>query len=641
MCGIFGILSPCLPKNGFIRKGLDAIRHRGPDDEGYLFLNTIGNNFLPASGYDTCRDLRDRHKDVSEIDVSEFDLVLGHRRLSIIDLSSRGHQPMSYADGDLFITYNGEIFNYRDLRAELQTTGYHFNSDTDTEVILAAYQEWGQQCVRRFNGQWAFCIYDRRNKLLFCSRDRFGVKPFYYWLDSNCFVFASEIKSITAMPFINTQLNIPLVSEFVIFCELDTSEETLCNGIYQLPPSHNLVVDLKETRTRTERYYELAYLDQIGDYHHKQALRYADDIRDLLVDSVRIRLISDVPVGSCLSGGLDSSSIVFIINKLLDESGGTVKEIGERQKTFTAAYDDPSVDERVHADEVIRNTRVDAYYSYPNAETFWNDLESFLYHQDGLCFSTNAYPEWDLMRLASRHIKVVLNGQGGDELFGGYPRYEILYLADMIRGRRTKDLFAALSGLINRKGFSQTALYASIGGFLALTPEGLKPFVFRKWFGEHHRAMERLLNKRFSIDKHLAKLIAWMQSLNQFLITDTTQTYLPQLLHYDDRNAAAFSIENRVPFTDHRLADYVHSIPSVYKVHKGWSKWLLRLAMRDLLPDRILWRKDKLGFPTPLRQWMTHGLSPVPQLMKKYGIRKYDHFLWRFFLADRLIGNQY
>jgi asparagine synthase (glutamine-hydrolysing) len=638
MCGIFGIFSPAIPGNGIIKDALDSVRHRGPDDEGYIFINTTCKISLPASGPDTCSKLREEYKDISTVDAAKYDLLLAHRRLAIIDLSPQGHQPMSYEGGALWITYNGEIFNYRELRTELQLSGYRFNSDSDTEVVLAAYQEWGDHCINKFNGQWAFCIYDRREKRLFCSRDRFGIKPFYYWFDERNFTFASEMKALLTLPFIHAELNRPLISDFVVFCELDTSEETLYKGICQLPPSHNLLVDLKNGHLQAKRYYELNLLDQVGDYNHQSALRYADDIRDLLIDSVKIRLISDVPVGSCLSGGLDSSSIVVVINKLLKEGGIDKGQIGEKQKTFTAAYDDPSVDERIHADEVIRQTKVDAYFSYPNAETLWEELDRFLYHQDGLCFSTNIYPGWDVMRLASHHIRVVLNGQGGDELFGGYPRYEILYLADTIKSGRCKYFFAALAGMGHRHGFARTVSTGLIGCCLATTPACLKPFLFKKWHGADHNAMEDLLQDRFSIDDHLARMIESMKSLNRFLISDTGITYLPQLLHYDDRNAAAFSIENRVPFLDHRLVEYVHAIPSIFKLHKGWSKWLLRLAMRDLLPEKILWRKDKLGFPTPVEAWLKHDLSPVPRLMQQYGLKKYNHFVWRFFLADWLIN---
>jgi len=639
MCGIFGIFSPALPGNAAVKRSLDSIRHRGPDDEGYTLINSRTNASLFVSGPDTCSELRDEHRDILDVDLKSYDMLLAHRRLSIIDLSCKGHQPMSYADGDVCITYNGEIFNYRELRTELQLSGYRFDSDSDTEVILAAYHKWGQRCVNRFNGQWAFCIYDRRHSKLFCSRDRFGIKPFYYWFDGRTFAFASEIKSLLTLPFIRSEINRPLIPNFVIFHELDTCGETLYQGIFQLAPSHNLIFDLEGKDLRAEKYYELNYLDEMGDYDHQKALRYADDIRDLLIDSVKIRLISDVPVGTCLSGGLDSSSIVVIISKLLKEGGIKQDQIGDKQKTFTVSYDDPSVDEKIHADRVIRHTNVDSYFSYPTAQGLWEELDRFLYHQDGPCLSTTFYAGWDVMRLASRRVKVVLNGQGGDELLGGYLHYEILYLADIIRKRRCRDALAALAGMGYRHGLAKTFLKGALGSCLAMAPASLKPVLFKEWYRKPYGAVSRLLNEPLSIDEHLAKMTDWMKSLNRFLINDSSMRYLPQLLHYDDRNAAAFSIENRVPFLDHRLFEYVNNIPSIFKLYKGWSKWLLRLAMRDLLPEKILWRKDKLGFPTPVKTWLTHSLSPVPGLIKQYGLRECGHLAWRVFLADRLMNH--
>jgi asparagine synthase (glutamine-hydrolysing) len=639
MCGIFGILSSALPENGIIKNALDSIRHRGPDDEGYILVNSRGNTSLVASGSDTCPELIDEYTDILDADLKRYDILLAHRRLSVIDLSCRAHQPMTYANGDACITYNGEIFNYRELKTELRLLGCRFGSDSDTEVILAAYNKWGKRCVDRFNGQWAFCIYDRRRRELFCSRDRFGIKPFYYWFDGRNFAFASEIKSLLTLPFIRGEISRTLIPNFIIFYELDTSAETLYKGIFQLPPSHNLIFDVEGKDLRVEKYYDLNYLDETGDYNHRKALRYADDIRDLLIDSVKIRLISDVSVGTCLSGGLDSSSIVVIINKLLKEGGISRDQIGETQKTFTASYDDPAVDERVHAGRIITHTNVDPHFSYPKAEGLWEELDRFLYHQDGPCPSTTFYAGWDVMRLASRYVKVVLNGQGGDELLGGYLHYEILYLADMIRTGRYGDLLAALAVMGYRHGPARAFLKGAFGSCLAMAPVALKLFLFKEWYRTPYSAVKRLMNEPLPIDEHLARMIDNMKSLNHFLITDTGMRYLPQLLHYDDRNGAAFSIENRVPFLDHRLVEYINGIPSIYKLYRGWSKWLLRLAMRDLLPEKILWRKDKLGFPTPVKAWLTHSISPVPGLMKRYGLREYGHLAWRVFLADRLMNH--
>jgi len=644
MCGIFGILANSLPQSITIKEALDSIRHRGPDDEGYVFFNGLDHSYIAASGNDSSPELKARYKNVLDLDTSGYPLVLGNRRLAIIDLSLRGHQPLSYAEGDFWITYNGEIFNYRELRMELSTLGCSFISDTDTEVVLAAYSQWGEECVSRFNGQWAFCIYDRRKKRLFCSRDRFGIKPFYYWFDGEHFAFASEIKAVLKLPFVKKELNRPLIADFMLFHMHHHASESLYMGINQLLPSQNLIVDIREMNIQTNTYYSLYYSDEIGKYSNTQAMRYADDIRDILIDAVKIRLTSNVPVGSCLSGGLDSSSIVVIINKLLKEGGTAAEVMGKRQKTFTVCFDDPLVDEREYADEVINHTNVNGFFVHATAEKLWKELADFLFYQDGLCFMTNTYGGWEAMRLASYHVKVVLNGQGGDELFGGYSRYEELYFANMIRERRFIEYLTCLSKTSRLHGFTPCFKKALQSLYLALIPselvlKELKVYVFKKKNKPILDSIRNLLGDYYLDKEGPDRIIDRLRSFNHQLYCDLTEDYLPHLLHYDDRNASAFSIENRVPFVDHRLIQYVSDIPAIYKYYGGWSKWLLRLAMRDLLPDKILWRKEKIGFSTPVKAWMAHQFSPVPSLVSRYGLKEYgDHFLWKFCIVQRLIG---
>ncbi len=637
MCGILGILSPDLPPTTAIRETLDAIKHRGPDDEGYLFISTLGT-CIQATGADSSSDLRGKYSDVTDTDMTTSCVLLAHRRLAVIDVSSKGHQPMSYDDGNLWITYNGEIFNHKALKMELQGSGYHFSSATDTEVILAAYSEWGEDCVNRFNGQWAFCIYDKRKKRLFCSRDRFGIKPFYYWFDGIHFAFASEIKALLAMPFVKREINRELMFELIVFHMMHHSEESMYKGIYQLLPSHNLTVDLDRPHLSLRRYYELQYNNELGRYDERQAFAYADDIRDLLVDAVRVRLISDVPVGSCLSGGLDSSSIVTIINRLLKEGPVDESVIGEKQRTFTASFDDVFIDEKPYADEVIKQTGIESYFVYPTAERLWKNLDRFLFYHDELCKNTNIYAGWEVMRLASQHVKVVLNGQGADELFGGYPQYESVYLADLIRKMRPKDFRLFMAGGKKRYGLKRSVSDAVMGCYLAFIPDSLKRFLYKKRNKKHLKYIENLLGELDFDENSLKRMTDRMRSLNYLLYCDLTKDYLRELLKDDDRNAAAFSIENRVPFVDHRLVEYVSGIPSVYKIYRGWSKWLLRLAMRDLLPATILWRKDKIGFSTPFENWMRHKDSPIPSAMSQYGLQSnIPFFLWKAYLVRRLL----
>ncbi len=640
MCGIIGIFSPALPRNATIKEALDSIKHRGPDDEGYVFLNAAGNSFIEASGDNSSPETKERCKDILDVNASGHPVVLGQRRLAIIDISSKGHQPMSFDNGNLWITYNGEIFNYKELRRELQGSGYNFSSGTDTEVILAAYSKWGEDCVNRFNGQWAFCIYDKRKKRLFCSRDRFGIKPFYYWFDGEHFAFASEIKALLRIPFVQREINRELMFELIVFHMMHHSEENMYKGIYQLLPSHNLTFDLDRQGISIKKYYELPYTNELGRYDERQAYKYADDIRELLIDAVRVRLISDVPVGSCLSGGLDSSSIVAIINGLLKEGAIDENAIGQKQKTFTASFDNPCIDEKRYAEEVIKHTGVEGFFVYPTADGLWKELESFLFYHDELCKNTNVYAGWDVMRLASRHVKVVLNGQGSDELFGGYPQYEPVYLADMIRKMRLKDLCPSLSGERKRYGLKRSFSDCVMGGYHAFIPGSLKEFIFNVRNRKQFKHIEHLLGELDCGESGVRRMIDRTRSLNYLLHCDITRDYLRELLKDDDRNASAFSVENRVPFVDHRLVEYVSGIPSLYKIYNGWSKWLLRLAMRDLLPEKIVWRKDKIGFATPIESWIRHKDSPIPLAMSQYGRKDLHHFVWKFYLVQRLLARR-
>ncbi|KAB2826825.1 MAG: asparagine synthase (glutamine-hydrolyzing), partial [Candidatus Dadabacteria bacterium] len=380
------------------------LRHRGPDDEGWLFVRTSDGRCIEASGPDTILKVRDRCKDMAGISLQDADLVLGHRRLSIIDLSDAGHQPMSWDGGEYWITYNGEVFNFRELRTELRLLGCRFRTDSDTEVVLAAYSRWGEECVNRFIGQWAFAIYDRKKDRVFCSRDRFGIKPFYYWTDGDSFAFSSAIGTLTALSCVGKIPNCRYLADFVVNGALDHNSETHYEGIRQLLPSHNLTFDLRERTIQTSRYYKAAFTSEFGTYGHHRAIRYADDIRNLLIDAVRMSLVSDVPVGTCLSGGLDSSAVVVIMNRLLSR--------GESQKAFTIAYHDPAVNEKKFADAVVKHTGVEGFAVYPSGEGFWREIDDFLCRQDGLCQTVNFYAEWCVMRLASSHVKVVLNGQG-------------------------------------------------------------------------------------------------------------------------------------------------------------------------------------------------------------------------------------
>jgi asparagine synthase (glutamine-hydrolysing) len=634
MCGIAGIYyahGMVDPKS--IKKMTNLLQHRGPDDEGYLFFNTETGTFEEKSGDDTLNELKPKMKHIDESS-PPYNLAFGHRRLSIIDLSYLGHMPMAYDNGNFWIIYNGEIFNYIELRDELKQFGYHFKTNSDTEVILASYLKWGFDCVKHFNGDWAFCIYDKSKKILFISRDRFGVRFFYYFWDGNYFAFASEIKALLSLPWINKNVDSKPMFDFLLFGLMDHTDSTFYEKIVQLKPAHNLIFRLDKNELEIFDYYELRFNPELGGYDFKKALEMAHEIKDLFTDSIRIRLRSDVPLGSCLSGGIDSSSIVMIINHLMKEQGIAMSQMGDHQKTFTASYKDDPVDESVYVKEISKRTNIEGRFVFPEGKTLWEELDDLLYHQDEPFGSTSIYAQWNVMRLASREVKVVLDGQGGDELLGGYLSY---------------PPFAISQGDL-RLFWNRLKLYgisALKDLYLALGVKWAPPLWKERYLSFSHKKSLKFIKTvfpQFSDEaSNLKEIISDVvqPNLNRRLWQDMTKYTIPQLLHYEDRNGMAFSLESRVPYLDYRLVDYVMAIPAIYKFNEGWSKYIFRMAMKEILPEEILWRKDKLGFSTPEKRWLSEGEQPFQAFVKKYQI-PYDgnYFWWRLFLTSYWMKNR-
>lgn len=632
MCGIAGI---CAFRGSIrsteIREMTRALRHRGPDDEGYLFANTVSGVHDEKGGEDTVDSLKSVLEPVRNAADDRYNLVFGHRRLSIIDLSHLGHQPMAYDNGSFWIVYNGEIFNYVELRKELRDAGYQFATHSDTEVILASYAHWGAECVTHFNGDWSFCIYDRRNGTLFASRDRYGVRSLYYYMSRDVFAFASEIKALFCLPGVSKSVNPRQMSNFIVFGLIDYTDETKYNDIHQLKPANNLILHLSTGKLQVHEYYRVNANMELGSYGQGEAGMIARNVADLLTDSVRLRLRSDVQVGSCLSGGLDSSSIVMIINGLMRDSGIPVESVGEHQKTFTACYPNDPIDESAYAKDIIERADVDGRFVLPDGKRLWQELDNLLYHQDEPFGSTTIYAQWNVMRLASEHVKVVLDGQGGDELFGGYGTYPSYAMSQghyrLVLDRLKLYGPAAIGELVYGLGFRFTPAWLRETAFKVLRRKYLRffPLVLPELSGDK----ESLSSVKETI------LDVVKPNLNLRLWQDFTKYSIPQLLHYEDRNGMAFSVESRVPFLDYRLVDYVMSVPAIYKIRNGWSKWVLRLAMKDILPENVLWRKDKLGFTTPERKWLLDGENPFTSFVREHSIPyDGDYYWWRLFIAD-------
>lgn len=545
MCGIAGIYSE---SGGISKESLEImskrLEHRGPDGCGIKIFDKCG---------------------------------LVHRRLSIIDLSENASQPMCNEDETLWLVFNGEIYNYPELRAILIERGHTFRSETDSEVIIHSYEEWGPDCTKKFNGMWAFAIYDTKTGKLFCSRDRFGVKPFYYTYSDGDFFFASEIKALVALPDIGKKPCDEKLNEYLLGGTLDTDEKTMFDGILQLRPATNLLINGTE-EPFFEKYWDLKVSPAISFTDSKcDDEKAAAEFLDLLRDSVRLRLRSDVPVGTCLSGGLDSSTITVLINDIIRSEN--VSSVGERQNTFSACYSDPRFDESTFMDCVIDASGVSAHKTYPQPEDILSDIERLIYVQDEPFNSLSVYSQHRVMKLAGDHVKVILDGQGADEQLAGYLGYQAAYIKSL-------------------KNFPVWMLSEIFG---SIRHHGL--------FFLNAIIQLNLRKKRRSFIRSDAKAMnRYGGTLDEVLQNEILNSNLQALLHYEDRNSMAFSIESRVPFLDYRFAEYTASLPLNQKIRCGVTKYVLRNAIRGIVPEKIRTRMDKMGFVTPEEVWMGDNL---------------------------------
>ncbi len=595
MCGIAGIwqvdsqrIDPDL-----LHRMTMTLRHRGPDDEGYLFVNTSNGFAFHCGGADTGPQLN--LTSIDQLPDQPFNFAFGFRRLAILDLSPNGHQPMSNRDGSCWLIFNGEIYNYIELRVELKAHGHTFRSGSDSEVLLAAYQEWGEACVEKFNGMWAFAIWDSRRHRLFCSRDRFGIKPFYYSWDGKTFAFASEIKALLALGLKRIPNNASIY-DYLVSGIQDHTAETFFTHIYQLKPAHSL--SLRENVLTLQRYWDLDL---------KRETDGADNVRkfySLFEDSIRLHLRSDVPIGTCLSGGLDSSAIVCVTNKLLLD-GGCKKVIGERQKTFSSCFDDPRFDERRYIQDVLNVTRAESNLIFPTSQKLLRVLPQLISHQEEPFSSTSIFAQWCVMeRVAEKGIKVLLDGQGGDELSAGYHQYFDYYWGTLVRSMQLANLWGEWKVYRQLYGASPLGLLGRTARSFVpnnLVNFGRRVLQYRGAFGlssdfarDHERRMPPPVNGRDTLTNALYDALVFFS--------------LPALLHYEDRNSMAHSVEARVPFLDYRLVEFLFALPPEQKIKNAVTKIIFRRALDDVLPKSIQGRTDKMGFVTPEQEWFSTEL---------------------------------
>lgn len=585
MCGIAGIILK--QKNNFplqekISLMANAIKHRGPDGEGFMlatheeakpYFNQLSNNF-------TRKDLNY----IPEANINSvsgnFDIAFAHRRLAIIDLTESGHQPMCDAFGKHWITFNGEIYNYIELREELKNLGHHFISESDTEVVLASYKEWGVKCVDRFNGMWAFCIYDIEKQICFASRDRFGVKPFYYINNDYFFSFASEQKAFIKSGLHEAKINQKALHNYLINGLLETNKLNFFEGIVELWPGTNLIYDVKTTEIKTEVFYDLAnQVNLKSDNLSEKEL--IEKIEAVFINSVKLRLRSDVEVGTCLSGGIDSSALAATISEI------THKPV----YCFTSVFKNQQLNEEHFADVVAKKIKAKHYKIEPTLEEFLIEVDDLVYSQDVPIWDTSTYAQYKVMELAKQHnIKVVLDGQGADELFGGYHHH---FLA------KWNNLFSIghiVSGIKDISKSQKTIPSA----FQFYAKEKIKQ---KKYFNKKHF---NLFFKADFLDSYdIENPSIHFDDVNKQLIHDIYHTRLKSFLKCEDRCGMWHSVESRTPFADDiELINLLFSFNGNKKIKNGVSKYLLREAVKDKLPKEIYERYDKKGFETPMQDWI-------------------------------------
>ena len=568
MCGIAGYLSSKgIIESSRFERMVDIVSHRGPDDRGVYY---------------------------------DEKAALGHRRLAIIDLSKEGHQPFIYKDRYVMV-YNGEIYNYIELREQLQRQGYSFNTKTDTEVLIAMYDCYGPQCVSMLNGMWAFAIYDMSAKSVFCSRDRFGVKPFYYRYKDGIFAFGSEIKQILEVMDGKPEINIDVAKKYIITGLLDDSNDTMFSDIYKLGGGYNLYYEIEADKLVIEQYYDVSQIRQSDKKYEDVCAEF----REVFEDAINIRMRADVPFGFCLSGGLDSSAIVCMADRICKERNENIT-----RHTISSCFDDKSYDEQEYIDEVVRSTNVISHKTFPKEENLFEQLDDMIWHMDEPFASTSMYAQWNVFKATKENgLTVMLDGQGADEQLAGYTNfYAVLFTDYLKRGklisfykefRAYKELRTATEKYINFRDVLWVALggLVNIGWLTGLVKKILRKHPYNLPFDKRDLNYVDCQRGKYPIRN------------SRKFIYDSLYVGLQNLLRYEDRNSMAFSIESRVPFLDYRLVELIYSAPISYKIRKGITKSLMRDGLKDVLPEKIRTRYSKFGFVTPEDKWIRDNVE--------------------------------
>lgn len=569
MCGIAGILSlnPGEVSLGRLKKMTDSIAHRGPDGEGHWKSEDGKVGF-------------------------------GHRRLSIIDLSVHANQPMLYMNR-YAITYNGEIYNYLELRERLLKQGYSFETVSDTEVLMALYDRDKEKCLQSLDGMFAFAIHDVIENTVFCARDRFGEKPFHYYYEKGkCFIFGSEMKELWAAGIERKVYDTMLFNylQYGLLGNPENQSETFFENIKRLEQSHYILIRLDNFRIQIHRYWDIQLTNKNKFISIDDA---SEKFRELFVTSVKRRLRSDVPVGSSLSGGLDSSLVVCVIDELN-------KNKAIKQKTFSARFPGYEKDESQFQQMVINKTNAEAYFSYPDSDIMMNEIDKVFYHQEEPFGSASIVAQYEVFRLAKQqHVSVLLDGQGADEYLAGYhPYFEYFFLELEKNKKEYKHQWDAYSALYQNSSFNpvfqkgikyhlRSKFHPSVFDFL----KSLNKSITQNTEGLFEGFFKENKSKLYHINVNFHKL-------DDILKRSMTGGGLQELLRYADRNSMAHSREVRLPFLSHELVEFLFTLPATYKINEGWTKYIMRKSFDGLLPAEICWRTDKIGYEPPQKKWM-------------------------------------
>ncbi|MBX2930429.1 MAG: asparagine synthase (glutamine-hydrolyzing) [Chitinophagaceae bacterium] len=580
MCGIAGIASynAHLVEQDKLHKMATAIKHRGIDGEGFWINNSTTVGFA-------------------------------HRRLSVIDLSENAAQPMHYSfnNNQYTIVFNGEIYNYIELKNELIKKGYTFSTNSDTEVLLALYDCYQEKCLPYIDGMFAFAIWNEQERKIFIARDRFGEKPLYYYHDKEQFIFASEMKALWSVG-IEKQINHRLLLAYLsagFVSNPSNASETFYTNIKKLPAAHALIFKVDKNDLFVYKYWQPEI--NTSKYASWNEEKIADHFYALLIQSVQRRLRSDVAIGTCLSGGLDSSSIVAIINEI------STKNNHQQPKTFSAVFPDFEKDETKFIQLVKNEFNVENFTKTPTAQDFLDDFEKLIYHQEEPFQSSSIYVQYKIYELAKKHnVTVLLDGQGADEMLAGYTKYYHWYWQELLRKFRFTTLINEIDA--TKKNYHQVEWnYKNyLAAFLPNLASKKLSSTLQKQINNHPFLAADFIHSSFDksiIEKPVVK------QLNDILHYNTFQFGLEDLLRYADRNSMAHGREVRLPFLQYELVEFIFSLPAKYKIQNGFTKHILRQSMIDKLPSKIVWRKDKIGYEPPQQQWMQH--NAIKDLMQE------------------------